>query len=77
MVRAGKENDLPAVLGLVKELAEYENALEQVSNTVERMKADGFGENPIFGFFVAENEEQIVGISIYYSNAEIRLSGYK
>ena len=52
-VRKGKKEDLPKVLELVKELAEYENALDQVSNTVEMMEKDGFGESPIFGFFVA------------------------
>lgn len=66
-VRKGKKEDLPKVLELVKELAEYENALDQVSNTVEMMEKDGFGESPIFGFFVAEDDkENIVGISIYY-----------
>ena len=66
MVRVGKESDLPAVLDLVKELADYENALDQVSNTVDRMTADGFGDNPVFGFFVAEKNDSIVGVSIYY-----------
>ncbi len=66
MVRVGKEDDLTAVLELVKELAEYENELDQVSNTVERMKIDGFGDQPIYGFFVAEKGENIVGVAIYY-----------
>ncbi len=66
-VRKGKKEDLPRVLELIKELAEYEKAPEQVENTVEMMEKDGFGENPVYGFFVAENEEDsIVGISIYY-----------
>jgi GNAT superfamily N-acetyltransferase len=30
------------------------------------MKHDGFGAKPIFGFFVAENEKGIVGLSLYY-----------
>ena len=30
------------------------------------MEVDGFGPNPIFGFFVVENEDLIVGISLYY-----------
>ncbi|MEL6562551.1 MAG: hypothetical protein AAFQ94_30555 [Bacteroidota bacterium] len=53
MVRVGKESDLAAVLELVKELAEYENALEEVSNTVERMKQEVFVYSPIFFFFFA------------------------
>lgn len=66
IIREGKREDLPQVLKLVKELAEYERALDQVVNTVEQMETDGFGEHPVFGFFVAERGDVIVGISLYY-----------
>ena len=65
-IRTGVKQDLPQVLELVKELALYERAPHEVTNTVERMERDGFGPNPIYGLFVAENEKGIVGISIYY-----------
>ena len=65
-VRTGKKEDLPRVLDLVKELAEYERAPEQVTNTVARMEEDGFGAQPIYGMFVAEKGGRIVGISIFY-----------
>lgn len=65
-IRAGKKEDLPRALELVKELALYEKAPHEVINTVALMEEDGFGENPIFGFFVAETQNGIVGISIYY-----------
>ena|SRR5689334_4022024 len=65
-IRTGTKQDLPRVLELVKELALYERAPHEVTNTVERMEKDGFGPNPIYGLFVAENERGIVGISIYY-----------
>lgn len=65
-IREGKREDLPQVLKLVKELAEYEKALHEVSSTVEKMEVDGFGENPIYGFFVAEHDKVIIGISLYY-----------
>src|SRR5690606_2205102 len=66
MIREGKKEDLPRVLELVKELAEFERAPEQVINTVAQMEIDGFGPQPIFGFFVAEGEKGIVGLSLYY-----------
>ena len=65
-IRTGSKEDIPQVLELVRELAAYENALNQVENTVERMIEDGFGDQPVYGLFVAEKEEKIVGISIYY-----------
>jgi len=65
-IRQGKIEDLPALLDLIKELAEYEHALTEVSNTVERMEAEGFGDRPAFGFLVAEKNQKIVGTAIYY-----------
>ncbi len=65
-VRQGIKKDLPNILNLIKELAEYEKALDQVSNTVKNMEEDGFGENPIYGFLVAEVDNIIIGTSIYY-----------
>jgi GNAT superfamily N-acetyltransferase len=65
-IRKGEIRDLPAVLELVKELAEYEKALDQVNNNVTQMEMDGFGDNPVFGFLIAEDNGEIVGTSIYY-----------
>lgn len=66
IIRAGIKNDLPRTLELIKELAEYERGLDQVNNTVARMEEEGFGNNPVFGFFVAEANFHIVGIAVYY-----------
>jgi GNAT superfamily N-acetyltransferase len=65
-IRTGTKQDLPRVLELIKELALYEKAPDEVTNTVAQMQIDGFGPKPVFGLFVAENEKGIVGISIYY-----------
>jgi GNAT superfamily N-acetyltransferase len=65
-IRTGIKPDLPRVLDLIKELATYERAPHEVTNTVALMEQDGFGPNPIYGFFVAESEKGIVGVSIYY-----------
>ena len=66
IIRKGRKEDLENALDLIKELAVYENALHEVKNSVEEMEQDGFGVNPIFHFFVAENSEGIIGISLYY-----------
>ena len=65
-IRSGIKKDLPELLELIKELAEFENAPDQVTNTIERMETDGFSSTPIFGFIVAENNETLIGASIYY-----------
>lgn len=65
-IRRGVESDLEQVFNLVKELAEYERAAHEVVNSVEEMRRDGFGENPIFGMVVAEDAGKIIGIAVYY-----------
>ncbi|MFT6828086.1 MAG: GNAT superfamily N-acetyltransferase [Roseivirga sp.] len=65
-IRKGNKEDLSQILELIKELAEYEKAPEQVNNSVARMEEDGFGEKPIFEFFVAEEGQDIVGTAIFY-----------
>lgn len=65
-IRKGTKDDLPQVFALINELAVFEKAPHEVTNSVERMEREGFGEKPAFEFFVAEVENEIVGISLYY-----------
>ncbi|MCB0756063.1 MAG: GNAT family N-acetyltransferase [Flavobacteriales bacterium] len=66
VIRKGKPEDVPVAFKLIKELALYEKAPEQVTLTVEELMEDGFGKNPIYGLFVAELDSTIVGIALYY-----------
>ena len=66
-LRLATKSDLPEILSLVKELALYEKAPEQVTNTLEKMEEDGFGAHPIFHTILAESPtDGIVGMSLYY-----------
>ena len=64
---------MPAVLELIKELAVYEKAPDEVVVTVEEMERDGFGKNPVYWFHVAEVDSKIVGVALNY----IRYSTWK
>lgn len=66
IIRDGVREDVPAMFELIKELALYEKAPEQVTNTVEQMYLDGFGENPIFGTILSEVDGEVVGMALYY-----------
>ncbi|TAF32915.1 MAG: GNAT family N-acetyltransferase [Cytophagales bacterium] len=66
VVRAWQPQDIEAVHALIVELAIYEREPNAVINTPALMFRDGFGENPIFGCFVAEKNNQVVGMAIYY-----------
>ncbi|HXU28909.1 MAG TPA: GNAT family N-acetyltransferase [Bacteroidia bacterium] len=65
-IRKGVEADLDQVLSLVKELAIYEKAPNEVEVTIEEMHNWGFGKDKVFDFFVAEHEHKIIGIALYY-----------
>jgi GNAT superfamily N-acetyltransferase len=66
IIRKGNPEDMEAVLGLIKELATFENEPEAVLITVDDLIRDGFGPVPLFHVFVAEVKSEIVGIALYY-----------
>jgi len=65
-IRSGTKEDIPQVLALVRELAEFERAPNEVTNTVAMMEEDGFGAKPVYGMYVAEKGKKIVGLSLFY-----------
>jgi len=65
-IRRGAPEDIPQLYALICELALYERALPEVTNTPAQLQQDGFGEQPLFGFYVAEVATQIIGIALYY-----------
>jgi GNAT superfamily N-acetyltransferase len=65
-IRKGNPEDMESVLGLIQELAIFEKEPQAVVITVDDLVRDGFGENPLFHVFVAEVEQEIVGIALYY-----------
>lgn len=66
LIRKGIESDLPRALELIKELAIYEKAPDEVVVTKEEMINWGFGNEKVFDFFVAELNGIIQGIALYY-----------
>ena len=72
-IRRGNKSDLSDVLNLIKELADFENAKDQVTITLEDLQRDGFGEHPFYWFLVAEQNNKIIGLSFYW----IRYSTWK
>ncbi len=66
IIRKGNPEDMQAVLGLIKELANFEKEPDAVLVTVDDLIRDGFGAVPLFHVFVAEVKEEIVGIALYY-----------
>lgn len=53
-IRQARKNDLPSVLALIKELATYEKAPNEVKVTLKELVRDGFGKEKVYDCFVAE-----------------------
>jgi GNAT superfamily N-acetyltransferase len=67
-VRPIRPDDVPSVVGLVRELAEYEKALHEVRLTEEQLHASLFGERPALFGHVAEVEGTVVGTALWFLN---------
>ena len=66
------------MMELIRELADYEKAPEEVSVTMAHFIESGFGKNPVWWAFVAETSgengvSEVVGFALYY----IRYSTWK
>src|ERR1700753_97064 len=72
-IRTAKKEDCPNLLELVKELALFERAPEEVTVTMQEFEDAGFGEKPVWKAFVAEVDGIIVAFALYY----IRYSTWK
>lgn len=87
LIRRAVKEDCPKLLELIKELAAYEKAPDEVTVTLEHFEESGFGEKPVWWAFVAESPSpfgespsrqvgsrgEVIGFALYY----IRYSTWK
>ena len=73
LIRRAIKEDCPRLLELVNELAIYEKAPDEVTVTLEHFEASGFGNDPVWWAFVAEENGIVLGFALYY----IRYSTWK
>jgi GNAT superfamily N-acetyltransferase len=67
-VRPIAPDDVAAVVGLVRELAEYEKAPHEARMTEDQLSAALFGEAPALFGHVAEAEGSVVGMALWFLN---------
>lgn len=76
-LRRAEKRDIPAMLKLIQELADYEKAPQEVTVDPTHFEASGFGPHPVWWAFVVEDEnldgKPVVGFALYY----IRYSTWK
>ena len=79
LIRKATRGDIPAMLTLIKELADFEKAPEEVTVDPLHFEESGFGPNPVWWAFVAESPSTpstpstISAFALYY----IRYSTWK
>ncbi len=62
---AGRE-DAATILSLIRELAAYENLLDQVRASEADILRDGFGDTPRFECLLAEQSDVAVGFALFF-----------
>jgi GNAT superfamily N-acetyltransferase len=72
-IRRAEREDCARLLELVNELAVYERAPQEVTVTLDHFIESGFGTNPVWYGFVAEEDNVIKGFAVYY----VRYSTWK
>jgi len=72
-IRRAKQKDCKRLLELIHELAIYEKAPDEVTVSLAHFEESGFGKNPVWWGFVAEENNLIHGFALYY----IRYSTWK
>ncbi len=72
-IRKAIKADCKPMMDLIKELAIYEKAPDEVTVDFNHFVKSGFAENPVWWAFVAEVDKEVIGFALYY----IRYSTWK
>ena len=67
-IRPAEPSDAATIVRLVRELAAYEDLLDQVRLTEADVLRDGFGERPRFACLLAEVDDAPVGLALYFED---------
>ncbi|MEV5011565.1 MULTISPECIES: GNAT family N-acetyltransferase [unclassified Streptomyces] len=69
MIRTATPADVPVIHALIRELAEYEKALDEVRATPEQLAEALFGEHPAAFAHIAQDENgEAVGFALWFLN---------
>ncbi len=72
-IRRAQKEDCKEIFELIQGLATHHNAPDAVTESFDHFVDSGFGADPVWAAFVAEEENEIVGYALYY----LRFSTWK
>ncbi|WP_035845710.1 GNAT family N-acetyltransferase [Kitasatospora azatica] len=70
MIREAVREDVPTIIELIRELADYERALEEARATEDQLAEALFGEQPVVHALIAADEAtgETVGFALWFRN---------
>jgi GNAT superfamily N-acetyltransferase len=66
MIRPATPDDVPAIIDMIRGLAEYEKALDKVETTADQLHEALFGASPAVFCHIATDGEKIAGYAIWF-----------
>ena len=66
MIREATPDDVPAIIGLIRALADYERSLDQVQITEAQLHAALFGDDHVAGCYLADDRGTAVGMALWF-----------
>lgn len=67
-LRAAEPRDVPAIVGLIRELADFEKLTHLLEVTPEGLHPQLFGARPAAEALVAEHDGQLIGFALFFTN---------
>ena len=67
-LRAAEPRDVPAIVALIHELADFEKLSHLVRVTPQSLHPHLFGERPAAESVVAERDAQVIGFALFFTN---------
>jgi len=68
MIRPARAADIPAIHQMIRDLAEYERSLPEVSATEDDLRAALLGGHPSLFAHVAEEDGELAGFALWFLN---------
>jgi GNAT superfamily N-acetyltransferase len=68
LIRSATEKDVPIILDLIKQLADYERLSHEVTATEEEIRDTLFGARPAAEVLLASSEGDTVGFAVFFTN---------
>jgi GNAT superfamily N-acetyltransferase len=68
MIRPATVNDVPAIAGMIRELAEYEHLTHEVVLDEAMLAEHLFGQRPYAEVLIAQTGEDVAGFALFFHN---------